>query len=361
VDALLKSISENINLDPLDLKTGVEGVEDVLVQQVMVFTPQGDVIELRQGSTPVDFAYAIHTEVGNQCLLAYVNEKPHPLNKPLRIGDRVRIVKSGWARPQRTWLDEDLGYLATSRARSLVRRWFRRLPEDLAITEGQQLLHDELKMLGLPDLTDRQIAEQLGYERTQELYHILGRAELLPTAVATRVLAQNWPQEPAKNVGSRVKTQKGQEFVITHAGGRELRLCRSCNAKPGDVIVGFLRSDGGVTVHKEDCYTLRPDPMADRTIKLAWGKEDASEVRIVTVQIDVYDRSGLLFEITELLQNEGVNIANVATPPHPDKGKMRLILDLEILSPRQLVRILHRAHALINVFAVCCLRSNERS
>ena len=152
VEALSNNVSENIHLEPLDFSTGVKGVvEDVFRQQVMIYTPRGDIVELPKGATPIDFAFAIHSEVGNQTLMAYVNEQPYPLNKALIDGDRVRIVKSGWARPQRTWLDEDLGYLTTRQARSKVLRWFRRLPEPLAVAEGRKLLQDELKMFGLPD------------------------------------------------------------------------------------------------------------------------------------------------------------------------------------------------------------------
>ena len=362
VDALFENVSENIQLEPQNYSASVKGVvEDVFRQQVMVYTPRGDIFELPIGATPIDFAYAIHTEVGNQCLMAYVNEQPYPLNKALSDGDRVRIVKSGWARPQRTWLDEDLGYMTTSRALSKVRRWFRRLPEPIAIAEGRKLLQDELKMLGMVDRPHEIVAEQFEFKEPLELYHAFGRAELLPTEVATRLLTEEWHQEPLRSIGSLVRSDSDQEFVVTNAAGRELRLCRSCNARPGDTIVGFLRSDGTVTVHKEGCYTLRPDPMGDRSIKLNWGRVGQDKVRIVTVQINVFDRSGLLLEIAELLQAENVNISAVHTGPMNNKEKVRVLLELEIVNPRQLVRILHRAHALVNVFAVYYLRSANQN
>jgi len=358
VNAMLASVSENIREEARDLSAGVKVVvDDVFRQQIMVYTPRGDVIELPLGATPVDFAFAIHSEVGNQCLIAYVNEQPKSLNQALNDGDQVRIVKSGWARPQRTWLDEDLGYLATTQARSRVRRWFRRLPDELALAEGRKILIDELVMLGLEDFEHDELAERLGYENPDELFHALGKAELLPTELATKVLTWKWHQEPKRNIGSLVRTTGGQEFVVTNSGGRKLRLCLSCQARPGDKIVGFLRADGGVTVHKEDCYTLRPDPMSDRTIRLNWSREGQDTVRTVTVEVDVYDRSGLLLEVAELLQDEQVNIASILTTPL-DSAKMRVTLGLEIASPRLLVRILHRVHALINVYAVRCLRSS---
>jgi RelA/SpoT family (p)ppGpp synthetase len=361
VDALFKNISESIKLEQQDYKASVQGVvEDVFRQQVMVYTPRGKMIELPEGATPVDFAYAIHTEVGNQCQIAYVNKQQYPLNKPLRNGDQIRIGKSGWARPQRTWLDRDLGFLATSRARSRVRHWFRHIPKYQAIVDGKELLQEELKMLGMPARAHQRVAEQFSYKNPDQLYHALGRAELIPTTLATRILAQDWYQEPSRDVGNVVRTSSGQELVITDARRRKLRLCLACNARPDDKIVGFVRRNGGVTVHKEDCYTLRPDPMADRTIKLAWGLAGSQEVRRVTIQIDVFDRTGLLYEISELLHDEDINIAAINTPPQDDDGNLRLILDLEVNSPRQLVLILHRTHALVNVQAVCYLRREKK-
>ena len=353
VDALFVNISENINIDPQDMSTGVKSVvEDVFRKQIMVYTPRGDIVELPQGATPIDFAYAIHSEVGNQCQTAYVNEQPYPLSKPLHDGDRVRIMKSGWARPHRTWLDEDLGFLTTGRARSQVRRWFRRLTEKMALSEGRKILHDELLMLGHGEYTPEAVAALFDIEDIEELFHQLGRAELLPTTVAMQVLTQEWNQEPLRDIGSVVSNKAGQEFVITEGRGRQLRLCRACNARPGENIIGFLRSDGGVTVHRTGCYTLRPDPMFERTIKLNWGKEGEQLVKRVRVQIDVYDRSGLLFEIAELMRDENVNISAINTPETDVNGTTRVTLDLEIASPRKLVRILHRAQGLVNVYDV---------
>lgn len=355
VRALFDNILENIRLEPLDPSAAVKGVvDDVFRKQIMVYTPRGDVIELPMGATPVDFAYHIHTEVGNQCQGAYVNDQRYPLNKPLRDGDQVQIVKSGWAKPQRVWLDENLGYLATSRARSHARRWFRRLSHDAAISQGRALLNEELAMLGLPDHDHAAVAKLLDYEAPSALYYALGRAEILPTAVATCISAAYWHNEPTRNVGSKVRAEDGAEYIITNAANRKVRLCRSCNARPGSEIVGFIRADKGVTVHREGCHTLRPDPLAGRAIKLGWARQGNYEVRTVTIQIDLHDRTGLLFEIADLMRHEEINISAINTSRR-DNDELQLVLDLEIANPRQLVRILHQVHALVNVYAVRCL------
>ena len=126
-------------------------VEDVFREQIRVFTPRGDAVDLVEGATALDFAYAIHTVLGDQCHSAFINDLPYELNRPLIDGMRVTIMKKERAQPHRDWLDEDLGYLMTNYARSHARRWFRRLAPDTAVSEGLKLLKDELGMLGLPD------------------------------------------------------------------------------------------------------------------------------------------------------------------------------------------------------------------
>jgi GTP pyrophosphokinase len=358
IKALVETVRENIAADHVDATAGVRSVvEDVLGEQIRVYTPRGDVVELAQGATPIDFAYAIHTELGDQCQAAYVNEMLSPLNRPLRNGDQVHIVKGHKAQPQREWLDEDLGYLKTNLARSHARRWFRRLPRTAAINQGKQLLRTELLMLGLPNYPHAATARLVGYQRTEELYHALGRAELLPTVVATRVLDENWPEEPLRSLDNLATSRRGEKYIITNAGGRTLNLCATCDPHPRDTIVGYLRKNGSVTVHRDGCHSLRANRTTGRLLKLGWGEEASRKARILTVQVDVYDRPGLLFDITRLMQREQINIAYICTPPTQRPGEVQLVLQLEVVSSRQAVRILHQTSALVNVFSVRCLTS----
>ena len=356
VETFLANISGSINLEPQNPTAAVKGVvEDVFSKQIRVYTPRGDVLELPQGATPLDFAYGIHTGLGNQCHTAFVNETLHPLNKPLQDGDRVHIVKKLRAQPQRSWLDEDLGYITTNYARSHARRWFRRLSAATAVAQGRQLLQYELAMIGYPQSPHQDIATSFNFKTTADLYYSLGRAELLPTVVATRILEKKWNQGPSRILDHMVYTPDGEKLFITNAHNRKLRLCGTCQPESRDQIIGFVRADGGVTVHKKECHTLRAELLPGRTLKLGWSESSTiREVRLVTIQVDVYDRPGLLFEITHLMQEQQINIAYIHTPPR-NKGEMHIVLTLEVLSPRQLVRILHQVHALVNVSAVRCL------
>ena len=211
IEALSDSIGEIIATDYQDAGTAVKMVvEDVFAEQIRIYTPRGDALEIAQGATPIDFAYMIHTGIGDKCQEAYVNDLLSPLNRPLRNGDQVQIIKDDRAEPQRDWLDEDLGYLRTNYARHYARRWFRRLSEEKANDQGRDLLQAELGMLGLPRHPHLAIARSLGLKNTKEVYHQIGRAELLPSVVATRVLDEKWADEPVRNLDKVVISPSGE-------------------------------------------------------------------------------------------------------------------------------------------------------
>jgi RelA/SpoT family (p)ppGpp synthetase len=360
MEAFFENINENINVEPHDPTAGIRGVvQDVFRKQIRVFTPRGDAVDLVQGATALDFAYAIHTGLGDQCHSAYVNDVLYPLNQPLPDGMKVRIMKKDRAQPQRTWLDEDLGYIMTNYARSHARRWFRRLPPQTAVLQGLKLLQEELAMLGLHNYPHEHVATAFGYESTQDMYYDLGRAELLPTAVTIQLLKEKWPQGPARHLGKVVATESGDQFVVTQADDRKIRLCGTCNPRPPDSILGFLRQDGGVTVHHQRCSTLSPSRLAGRKLKLAWGEAAPRKARQVKLQIKVYDRPGLMFEITQLINNEDINIAYIHTPEPNAPNEVHIHLSIEVVQPRQLVRILHQIRALANVFLICIVDSFE--
>ena len=352
VEAFLENISDAISIEPHNPTAGVQGVlEDALTRQIRVHTPRGDVIELPMGATPIDFAYAIHTGLGDQCHSAYVNGSLFPLNKPLRDGDTVRIVKKLRAQPQRTWLDRDLGYIATRYAHHHASRWFKRLSEETAVRQGQELLQSELKMIGYPEYPHQKISDAFDFPTTTALYHALGRAELLPTLVATRILVDYWDQAPTRDLDNVVYINQDEKLVVTGVKNRRLRLCGTCNPRFRDPIIGYICADQSVTVHRKNCQSLVRERLPGRILKLGWGETTTRQARVITIQVDVYDRPGLLFEIAQLMEEKHVNIAYINTPP-AKKGEMYIIISLEIMSPRQLVRILHQIQALTNVFAV---------
>jgi GTP pyrophosphokinase len=365
LDEFFASIHKSINVEPQDTEQAVRSaVEDILSEQIHVYTPKGDSIDLVQGGTAIDFAYRIHTELGNKLAAAYVNDLLYPLNKPLRNGDRIRIEKSPRAQPKRAWLDEDLGYIKTTYARMHARRWFRRLPEGEAIRQGHILLDHELEMLGLADLSHEAIAKLLGQHSAVDLYYALGRAELLPTDLSTQIINDHWQDVRCLPIDNVVTTADGSTYVITNADNRRLHLCGTCNPRPGDSIVGFLRQDGIVTVHRENCRALnltddRPN-MEHRRLKLGWGESEKRQARLLTIYVDVYDRPGLLHEITQFMQEKSINIFNICTFRKEGSGELTIEMELEVMTPRQMVRVLHQIQALVNVKAVRAVSDYRR-
>lgn len=353
--AMLNTISINMKKNEEELSEGVRSVlDDVLSHQIMVYTPRGDARELPLGATPIDFAYTIHTVVGHSCRAASVNGLQVPLTYTLQEGDSVKIARRG-STPQRIWLDEDLGYLKTASARSIVRRWFRRLSRPEAIAEGRQLLKEELKLLGLPEYDQLAIAQMMNFVTVDDLCYALGRAEVSLTAVSTKVLSETWIEESTQTIGQAVQQESsGEWFVIANAGNRPLRLCRTCTPRPGDPILGYIRTNNQVTVHTMSCSLIPQDAISTgRALKLRWSEEGKVRGRNITLRIDVHDRDGLLSEIADMMRDEEVNITMICS--RSVKNKATIVLGMEASNPRQVVRLLHKIQAMVNIISVACI------
>jgi RelA/SpoT family (p)ppGpp synthetase len=350
IQTLFDQFGESTQLEQQNVSEALAEMDDLFKKQIMVFTPDNDVIDLKRGATPLDFAYRIHTEVGHRCFAAYVNEEHYPLNKPLQEGDRVRIVKSARPRPQRSWLNEDLGFATTALARNRILRWFRRQPEETLLAEGKQLLTEEMRLFSFSYSHD-EVTRHCNFANREALYRALGRADISPKDVAVTLLSRDWRAEPELQNGQAVRLAGGDIYLIAGASGRQLNLCGVCEPRPGDSIVGFVRSKSMVTVHQEDCHMLSPDPRQERRIKLSWSEARDVAMRALTVQVDVHDRGGLLLEIAELINQIEINISGVWTTRSQAHEK-QLLLEMEVCDPDQFVTILHRIQALVNVRAV---------
>ncbi len=351
VNSLLEGIGSNIDED--DSQSVVEDIRnDVLANQITTITPRGDSIELPTGATPLDFAYKVHTNIGDSCHRAVVNGELRSLNTPLVDGDRVQIYHGKDRHPQHIWLDDDLGFLATSYARNHVRRWFRRLRGGEALQQGHELLSEELALIGLSDYDHLEIATVLGKESEADLYRSIGHAETLTTEIARRVLTRIWENGRRRLVGAEVVSDEGEKYIILNTShlAEPLHLCRNCNPHPGNDIRGYIRPGKRIVVHTLDCSRLPADTQAYQLLHVRWGQDSIGEVREVCVKIEVYDRPDLIFEISSLLHRETINIRSMETPSLA--GEIRVDLCIEVGSPKQLVNILHRIKSLVNVRSV---------
>ena len=322
-------------------------LQEVLEDRVYIFTPKGEVVDLPLGSTPLDFAYHIHTELGHRCRGAKVNGAMVPLNYVLNSGQQVEILSLKSGEPSRDWLNPSLGYLKSARARSKVHSWFKRQARDQNVLQGQALLEKELKRLGLEASGAGKVISKLGLKSLEELYAAIGGGDLRLSQViqalqkAIPAVDELLPHAPSPHRGSDVRLQ-GVGNLLYHFAG-------CCKPLPGDPIVGYITHGRGVTVHRRDCLNILDHvEEEDRIIQVNWG-ETLKNVYPVDLSIHAYDRQGLLRDITSILSNEHVNVIAVNTYTNKEDHIANLVITIEIADLNSLMNILNKVLQLPNI------------
>lgn len=303
-----------------DAQEFVESMKsDLLQERIYVFTPRGDVIELPRGSTPIDFAYRIHTDVGHKCVGATVNGRLAPLDYALRNGEVVRVrtskAKQG---PSRDWLNPALGYVRTASAREKIRQWFRRQERDDNIAQGREMIERELKRLGLEHLKLEQIAEQFPvYQKLDDFLAAVGYGAVTTTQIAGRLVTQEEKEilsEPQPNRPA----PSASDVQVMGVGDLLTTLARCCTPMIGDEIVGFVTRGRGVTIHRAGCPNmLHAD--AERLTPVSWGGQ-GQQLYSVVLQVRAVDRVGVLRDVTTVVSGERVNMRDVQTFDHKDQS-----------------------------------------
>jgi GTP pyrophosphokinase len=323
-------------------------------ERVYVLTPQGRIIDLPQGATPLDFAYAVHTEVGHRCRGAKVDGRIVPLTYALHSGEQVEVLTARQGAPSRDWMNTHLGYLKTSRARSRVRSWFRHQDFEHNVSAGRAILDRELNRVGITKLPIDKIVERFKFKQIDDFLAAIGHGdvtagqlanaanELLPRQDELVVQPRRAPRKELSTTDSGFKVYGVGNLLTTTA--------RCCKPVPNDPIVGYITRGRGVTIHRQDCgNVLRlQGEDRDRLIEVEWGSaaEDGYQVDIA---IEAYDRSGLLRDITTELANEKINLVGVNTLTDKQDGMARMSLTLEIADIGQLSRVLSKIAQLPNV------------
>ena len=321
-------------------------ISDVLPERVYVFTPKGDIVELPQDATPIDFAYYIHTEIGHRCRGAKVNSRLVPLNTKLRTGEKVEILTAKKGGPSRDWLNPQLGYLNTARARSKVRQWFKLQERKENITEGREVLEKELHRLGLEQRPFDQIAKLFKYQEVDTFLAAIGYGDVSPQQIASKLVEISeqpllFP-EPILPAPSVVGVQvKGVGDLMT-------RLARCCNPVPGDPIIGYITRGTGITVHRLDCPNAK-NLDTERLIDVEWGV--TREAYPVQVRIEAFDRPGLLRDLAAIVADEGISMSAVNVSTHDD-NTASIQATLQIASIQQLREVLSRLEGVRDVMEV---------
>ena len=330
---------------------------DIASDRVYVFTPEGHVVDLPQGATPVDFAYRVHTEIGHACRGARLNGRIVPLTYPLKTGDQVFILTSNNPAPSRDWLNPSLGYIQTSRARAKVTHWFKEQNRDQNISDGRAILEDEFRRLSIYDVDLNDLAVKVNYRAADDMFAAVGAGDLKPTHVAN--MAQQMLEPPTTQMDLKLGSQRvapydtESDIQIQGVGKLKTQVAKCCKPLPGDPIGGYITVGRGVTVHRQDCLTflhLR-EYEPNRIIEVNWGGTPEA-VYPVDIEIDAYDRSGLLRDITQVLSSSRTNVLALNTISNPDDNTATMTVNVEISSLEQLARLLAQIRNLPNIMDV---------
>lgn len=329
---------------------------EVFQDRVYVLTPNGDVMDLPQASTPLDFAYYVHTEIGNHCRGAKVNGRMVPLTYELKSGEQVEILTTKNGKPSRDWLNPQLGYLNSSRALSKARHWFKLQDFDENSANGHVVLEKELNRLGVRNLSHHSIAKHFHYEKTDDFLSAIGRGDINSIQLANAVnrLTHKEQQEKQVTPVTRIRQREsGGDVTIQGVGNLLTHIGQCCKPVLGDSIIGFITQGRGVTIHKKDCRNIlkMDDVRGMRLIAVEWAAQ--SETHYV-VEISVYavDRVNLLRDIFAVFTNEKINVTASTTRSDKDKNTAKMHFTLEIKDVNQLSRVLNRLLQLQNVMDV---------
>ena len=329
---------------------------EVFQDRVYVLTPQGEVFDLPQGATPLDFAYYVHTEVGNRCRGAKVNGRMVPLTYELKSGEQVEVLTTRQGGPSRDWLNPHLGYLRTSRARSKARTWFKQQDQQQNLSDGRAIVERELHRLGVSSLDQARLAETLHQGSVDEMLIAIGRGDITTAQIAGAVHKLTAPEDREEAVMQRQRppSKADGDIQIRGVGNLLTNLARCCRPAPGDPIIGFITQGRGVTIHRSDCRNILnlPDDKRVRLIEVEWGGSGDRSTYPVDVEIEAIDRQGLLIDIYSVLANEKINILASNTLSDRKHHTARMNMSLEISDTDQLSRILSRINQLPNVVEV---------
>ena len=338
--------------------TPLEGMDSELVEdRVYALTPKGEVIDLQQGATVLDFAYQVHTEVGHRCRGAKVDGRIVPLNHQVRSGDRVEILVAKTSEPRRDWLQASAGFLASSRSREKVRAWFNKLDRARNLHAGRELLDRDLRRLGLLQADLQPVLGKFNATTIDDLLVLVALGDVGPNQVGRALLElERAAIEPASSLPSLpaskppASTASGGTVTVQGVDNLLAQVARCCQPLPGEAIIGYLTRARGVSVHRPDCAsllrlaTLQPA----RVLPVEWGTRSGGHE--VAVRIDAMDRKWLLKDITTLIAQIGVHVLGLhAVQVRGGHGRVRLQLRVRVADYGQLGLLLGRIEALAGV------------
>ncbi len=320
---------------------------DVFEDRVYAFTPRGDIIDLSLGSTPIDFAYLVHTEVGNRCRGAKVNGKLVSLDYQLKTGDQVEILTAKRGGPSRDWLNPHLGLVNSQRARTKIRQWFKKQAREHNLSQGKTLLEKEFHKLGITDIDNMVLAASFDFKSSEDMFVAIGCGDLSMRRIINHLQEfEEREDDPFFPIQTTPLDRKDSESVkVLGLKGILTNYARCCNPVPGDSIVGYITRGRGATIHRKDCPNILRTKDKDRIVKVSWGEPKRTFPVIVIIK--AYDRQGLLGDVSTVLSNEGVNLRDIDINFSNNLATIKTMLDVSDIN--QLSKILAIIESLPNI------------
>jgi guanosine-3',5'-bis(diphosphate) 3'-pyrophosphohydrolase len=320
---------------------------DVFAERVYVFTPKGEIVDLPKGSTPVDFAYEIHSEVGHHCRGARVDGRLVSLDYQLHTGEQVEILTAKQGGPSRDWLNPHLNYVATQRARQKIRQWFRRQQREQNIAAGRETLGRELRRLGLDQESYAEIAALFKFSKVDDFLAAVGYGDISGAQIANKI-------DDAATKSDHLKLKAIPEAAVSDitvngVGDLLTRLATCCKPVPGDPILGYITRGKGITVHRSDCSNIVNLTDTERLIPVSWG--EAQQIYPVVIHMDAFDRSGLLRDIASTVADLGVNMSSVNVSTNRDHTAT-IVATMGIKSLSQLSMLMNKLQSIRDVLDV---------
>ena len=330
--------------DPHDVAHSLK--TDIFADQIYVFTPAGEVIDLPMGATPIDFAYRVHTQVGHRCRGAKVGGQIVPLDYKLQTGEQVEIITAKTGGPSRDWLNANEGLVHTAGARTKIRQYFRAQQRDESIVSGREIVERELKRLGV----DRKVGEvaKLYDMELEDFLAAVGFGDINPRSVSQRILELEPKPEEVK-LPAAGRPQEPVSTSVNVAGVDDVlsRPANCCKPVPGDPVIGYISRGRGIVIHRSDCPNVRGTGEPDRWMELSWGSGKGHRFP-VRVELVAQDRKGLLRDVAEGVASEGVNLTDTSVRSD-DMGAARFDLTLQVRNNTQLLRVLGKLERLPGV------------
>ncbi|ACZ41914.1 (p)ppGpp synthetase I, SpoT/RelA [Thermobaculum terrenum ATCC BAA-798] len=333
-----------------DAQEFVESMKsDLLQEHIYVFTPNGDVVELPRGATPIDFAYRIHTEIGHHCVGATVNGRLVSLDYVLQNGDVVKIRTSKTKQgPSRDWLNPAYGYVRTASAREKIRQWFRKQERTENIAQGREMVERELRRLGLEHLKLEEVAAHFpNYQKLDDFLAAVGYGAINTSQIAGKLVVQEQKTIMSETLPKAVAA--ATDVKVMGVGDLLTTLARCCSPMLGDEILGYVTRGRGVSIHRADCPNIqKADP--ERIIQVSWDGTQ-KQLYSVVLQVVAIDRVGLLRDVSTVVSNEKINMRDVQTFDHKDHT-VTIQFAVEVADGAELSRLLLKLERLPDVIEV---------